>query len=95
MIVLCLCLVSSLTNGDKIMGRDLSVMTTMATIPHNEPWLAVIDTDRDHYNEAMQTLDHHQGNQTPRDDDIFQLKKMKIMNIGHCKSCVRSRNNHP
>ena len=44
-LMLCLCLVSSLTNGDKIMGRDLSVMTTMATIPHNEPWLAVIDTD--------------------------------------------------
>ena len=34
------------TNGDKIMGRDLRVMTTrLADIPHNEPCLSVIDTD--------------------------------------------------
>ena len=52
------------TNGDKIMGRDLRVMTTrVADITHNEPWLSVIDTSGDHYNESRsrhpQTL-HHQ-----------------------------------
>ena len=41
------------TNGDKIMGRDLRVMTTrVADITHNEPCLSVIDTDWDHYNES-------------------------------------------
>ena len=34
------------TNGDKIMGRDLRVMTTrLADSTHNEPCLSVIDTD--------------------------------------------------
>lgn len=53
------------TNGDKIMGRDLRVMTTrLADIPHNEPCLSVIDTDEDHYNESDSGPDipilHHQ-----------------------------------